>query len=142
MKNAVYKPTSDVFVTSLKLDQHETCTHPPLAIQVSVCKVSGFYVYPLRRYCLRSKGGGGNFMLPAPREWRRPPAPAGLSLASSLAFLMRASLPQPSEQHSTDLDQSSVVYRNSNSTGKAYKTQTSPTRAHQDRATVRLIILA
>ena len=39
----------------LKWDWHQTCTHPLLAIQVGVVKVSLFYIKALRRYCVRSK---------------------------------------------------------------------------------------
>ena len=41
----------------LKSHQHQTYTQPSRGIQVGVCKVSRFYAYALRRYCVRSKGG-------------------------------------------------------------------------------------
>ena len=61
-----------------KWDRHQIWTQSRLGIQKDVCKVSLLYIFTLRRYLRRSKGG--NFMPPAAGGWRGGPAAAGLTL--------------------------------------------------------------
>ena len=74
VKNAIHNLTSDVTVTSSERRLTPTCAQPPLDIQGGVCNVSRFYVYALRRYRVRSKGGGNSITQAATRGWHRPSA--------------------------------------------------------------------